>query len=111
MNRTSVSGIKGWSFVGGSLPIKQSLKAKSTSWRVAVEWREASTKDAGWREDGIEERRRSSGRLRDGNFGGMRHGLIFGRQRDARQDLCCDSGRPPWVAESVGSAKVIRSPS
>ena len=96
-------------FCGESLPIKQSFKAKSTSRRVAVEWREAWTKDAGWREDGMEERRSSSGRLRNGNFGGKRHGLIFGRQRDGRQDLCCDSGRPPWVGESVGSAKVIRS--
>jgi len=77
-----------------------------------VEWREASTKDAGWREHGMEGRRgrRSSGRLRNGNFGGKRHGLIFGGQRDGgTQDLCCDSGRPTWVAKSVGSAKVIRS--
>jgi len=74
-----------------------------------VEWREGSTNDAGWREDGMDERRGSSGRLRNGNFGGKRHGLIFGRQRDGGQDRCCDSGRPTWVAKSVGSAKVIRS--
>ena len=38
-----------------AVPIKQSVKAEPTSWRVAVEWREASTKDAGWREGDMEE--------------------------------------------------------
>jgi len=96
-----VSGIRGGVLWGHS-PIKQSVKARSTSRRVAVEWREASTKDAGWREEDMEGRRSGGGRLRGGKFGGKWHGLIFGRQRDGSQDLCCDSGRPSWVAKVSG---------
>lgn len=86
-------------------PIKQSVKAKSTSWRVAAEWREASTKDAGWREEDMEAGR--SGRMAGGgSFGEKRHGLISG---DKGREACYACGRQSWLAKSVGSAKVIRS--
>ena len=77
----------------GPSPIKQSAKAKSTSWRVAVEWREASTKDAGWREEDMDDRR-SGGQLRNGSFDSERHGLIFGRQRAGKSDRLelCQAG-------------------
>lgn len=45
-----------------------------------MEWREASTNDAGWMEGDMGRRR--NGWLWNGSFGGRRHGLIFGRQRD-----------------------------
>ena len=47
---------------GGHSPIKQSVEAKSSSsWSVAEEWREGSTKDAGWREEDMRGRSRGGG--------------------------------------------------
>jgi len=77
--------------VRGRLPIKQSVRAKSTSWSVAVEWREASTKDAGWREEDMYERAAEGRAVWRG-----RHGLIFGTQRD---------GKPGWWALVVVAKK------
>lgn len=65
-------------------PIKQSFRAKPTSSRVAVEWREGWTKDAGWREEDIFGRTRG-GMAEERGGGGKRHGLINVRQRD-RED-------------------------
>lgn len=64
-------------------PIKESVKAKSTSSSVGAEWMEGSTKEAGWMEGDMWERRRRrrrSGGMAEGR--GRRHGLINVKQRD-----------------------------
>ena len=100
----------------GDSPIRQSVKAKSTSSRVAEEWREASTRDAGWTEGDMEEEEwMAVGRelCREEAWSYIRQTrmtLTSQRVRIAR----CAAGRHPWqqkVSDSCRGAQVIRSPS
>lgn len=76
------------------LPIRWSVKAKSTSWRVAVEWREASTKDAGWREEDMEDE--GSGGAAEGRERVREDAWAYiGRQRGGKTGSCYACERQP----------------